>query len=136
MVDIMKSKVDIADLNSVKPTETVRGTMKGLFYVNEPHGFIALFEFPSGKTTEWMFHHEEIQYVLGGEAEITYSLPPMHLEWKKTTAKKGDIYLVPNGAHLKFKVTSKEPYTHLDTGNPSVVSILRNPYAELGTPQT
>ena len=51
--------------------------------------------------------------MLKGKAEITYSLPPVHRKWHKTSAEEGCVYLIPRGARVKFKVVGNEPYRHL-----------------------
>jgi len=106
-------KVDPKDM---KPfTVPTLGDQPGdiTFYHDEPGATTGLEDFRPGTTFEWFFMHDEVQYVFSGKAEITYSLPPLHQKWEKTTAEAGCIYLMPRGAHVKFKIVSKEPYRHL-----------------------
>jgi len=84
--------------------------MKGII---EPEGIIDVEYFGAGETFRCPFFHAEAHYVLGGKAEITYTLPVLHNEKKKMIAEAGDAYLIPCGAHVEWKVISDEPYRHL-----------------------
>ena len=76
--------------------------------------FGALEHFAPGETVTWSFMGDEWHYILKGEAEVTYSLgATMHTEERKMTVKGGDLYLIPAGARLTWKVAPGEPLLHL-----------------------
>jgi ethanolamine utilization protein EutQ (cupin superfamily) len=111
-------KVFKVDPSAMKPTyiETRCVTMDvAVFAVfnDEPGATTGVEDFRPGDEVEWSFYHDEVQYILKGKAEISYSLPPMHRRWYKTSAEEGCIYLIPRGARVKFKVIGNDPYRHL-----------------------
>jgi ethanolamine utilization protein EutQ (cupin superfamily) len=99
----------------MKPTyiETRGVTFDIAVFNDEPGGTTGVEDFRRGEEVEWSFYHDEVQYILKGKAEITYSLPPVHRRWYKTSAEEGCVYLIPRGARVKFKVIGDEPYRHL-----------------------
>lgn len=82
------------------------------FLVNDKAGSIGIETFPPGKVTQWAFWHDETHIVLGGEAQIEYTLPPNHRKVLKKKCSTHDAYLILSGTRAKFTVTSKEPYLH------------------------
>ncbi len=82
------------------------------FLVNDRAGSIAIEDFPAGKETRWAFWHDEVHFVLDGEAEISYTLPPNHRKVVTRNTKKGDAYVIVNGTRATFRITSKTPYLH------------------------
>jgi hypothetical protein len=88
--------------------------------------FGAMEHFAPGETVTWSFMGDEWHYILKGEAEVTYSLgATMHTEERKMTVKAGDLYLIPAGARLTWKVAPGEPLLHL-----CVVILLAAPRTE------
>jgi len=70
--------------------------------------------FASGETISWPFDVDEWHYTLKGEADVTYSLrSTFHTERKTMHVAPGDLYLVPAGAYLTWKVTSKDDLVRL-----------------------
>ena len=108
-------KVFKVDPKDMKPTRIdTRGvTLDVAFYNDEPGASTGVEDFRPGDEVDWSFFHDEVQYITKGKAELTYSLPPLHRRWYKTTAEVGSIYLIPRGARVKFKVIGDEPYRHL-----------------------
>lgn len=82
------------------------------FFVNDPAGSIALESFLPGATVNWAFWHDEVHVVLGGEAEVEYTLPPNHRKVCQARIGKGQAYLILAGTRTKFKIISREPYLH------------------------
>ena len=82
------------------------------FLVNDRAGTIAIEDFPAGRETRWAFWHDEVHFILEGEAEISYTLPPNHGKVVTRTARKGNTYLILNGTRATFRVTSEAPYLH------------------------
>ena len=85
----------------------------GLPLINVPQALAGIEMFPAGATVHWAFWENEVQMVLQGEAEITYTLPPNHKKVNKITVSPGHLYLILNGSRLSFKIISKEPFVHL-----------------------
>ena len=73
-------------------------------------GVAGLENFPAGKTTHWVFWFDEVQYVLEGKAEVTYTLASTRFtEEKKMTIEKGDVYIIPRGTDISWKVDPSGP---------------------------
>lgn len=108
-------KVFKVDPGKMQPTHiATRGATFDIAVFNdEPGATTGVEDFRSGDEVEWSFYHDEVQYILKGKAEITYSLPPLHRRWYQTEASEGCVYLIPRGARVKFKVIGDEPYRHL-----------------------
>lgn len=108
-------KVFKVDPKAMQPThiETRGVTFDIAVFNDEPGGTTGVEDFRPGDEVEWNFFHDEVQYILKGKAEITYSLPPVHRKWYKTSAEEGSVYLIPRGARVKFKVIGDDPYRHL-----------------------
>jgi mannose-6-phosphate isomerase-like protein (cupin superfamily) len=83
------------------------------FAVNDPAGTIAFETFAPGDTVDWAFFHAETHVVLGGSADIEYTLPPNHKKIHTASAKAGTAYVIINGTRARFRVTSAEPYLHV-----------------------
>lgn len=83
------------------------------FLVNDRRATLAYESFAAGSTVNWAFWHDEVHVIMGGEAKVTYTLGPNHRKQVTKTFKKGDTYLIPNGARVRFEVTPKEPYLHV-----------------------
>jgi hypothetical protein len=81
--------------------------------VNDRRGSIAYESFAPGSTVNWAFWHDEVHVIMGGEAEIAYTLAPNHRKQVRRTFRKGDTYLITNGARLRFRVISDDPYLHV-----------------------
>ncbi len=114
------ANVDPKELDGMEPGEfggpiagTVEHFLPGKPYINIPQAMIGIENFLPGTTVNWVFFHDEAQYILQGEAEITYTLLPDHTKVNKIVVGKGQVCLILNGTRATFKVLSKEPYTHL-----------------------
>ncbi len=70
-------------------------------------------DFVKGEDIVWTVSHDEVQYVVSGEAEIEYHLPPLMIETGKVVAKAGSVYLLPRGTRVVWRVLSDEPFRHL-----------------------
>ena len=81
--------------------------------IRTPEASVAREDFPAGSTVRWFFDYAEVQYILSGKAEITYRLAPFYLEEKTITAEAGDVYVIPKGAVLEFKIDPSGPYKKL-----------------------
>ncbi|MGD9763551.1 MAG: hypothetical protein AB7V27_07555 [Candidatus Binatia bacterium] len=113
------SKVDPEKL-AAQPEQVFGGPVVGTtsrmrvdFAINDPAGTIAFETFAPGDTVDWAFFHAETHYVVSGEAEIEYTLPPTHKRIHTATAGPGTAYLIINGTRARFRITSKEPYLHV-----------------------
>ena len=83
------------------------------FLVNDRRGTLAYESFAPGSTVNWAFWHDEVHVIMRGECKCTYTLAPNHRKQVVKTFKKGDTYLIPNGARVKFEVQGSEPYLHV-----------------------
>ena len=80
--------------------------------VSDPAGTIGLEDFLPGTEMKWAFWHDEVQLVVSGKAEVTYSLPPSHAKTRTAVLSEGDCYLILRGTFAKFKVISDGPFRH------------------------
>jgi mannose-6-phosphate isomerase-like protein (cupin superfamily) len=83
------------------------------FLVNDPRATIAYEAFDAHSTVNWTFWHDEVHVVMGGEAEVTYTLGPNHRKQVQKRFGTGDAYLIPDGARATFRIVSDEPYLHV-----------------------
>jgi quercetin dioxygenase-like cupin family protein len=81
--------------------------------IDEPACQVNYEDFVKGQDIVWTVAHDEVQYVVSGEAEITYHLPPLMIETGKVIAKPGSIYLIPRGCRIVWRVLSDTPFRHL-----------------------
>jgi hypothetical protein len=81
--------------------------------VRKPAGHITLEDFVPGDTITHVFYHTEAHYIISGEAEITYSMPPFHQKEEKLIARAGDTYLMYCGERVTWKIISDVPYRHI-----------------------
>lgn len=87
--------------------------IRGYTAVNQPNCQIIVEDFMPGQTLEWVFTHDEMQYCLSGEMDLTVWLPPLYQETVTTKVKAGSMYTFPIGARMKLTVTSAEPLRHI-----------------------
>ena len=81
--------------------------------IDEPGVQINYEDFVKGDDIVWTLAHDEVQYVVSGEAEITYHLPPLMQDSGKVVAKAGSVYLMPRGCRVVWRVLSDAPFRHL-----------------------
>lgn len=103
--------------------------------INEPALQVNLEDFYKGPDIPWTLAHDEVHYVLGGECEIEYSLPPLMLETGKIIVKEGSSYYMPRGCRIVWRVLSDAPFRHLcycfpNPGYP--IPVARSKLAEAG----
>ena len=85
---------------------------KFMFY---KEALVMLDDFGAGETFSWFFPETEVQYVLKGKAEMTYSCgAASHTEQKTMQVEAGDVYIIPPGTRVTWKVAPGEPFRHLD----------------------
>jgi hypothetical protein len=109
------ANVSSSDYRKVESTSSKKGFIYVRAMVRKAAGHITLEEFVPGDIMTCAYYCTEIHYVLQGEAEISYSLPPFFQKEKvkKTYAKAGDAYLMYCGERVTFKITSDVPYRHI-----------------------
>jgi mannose-6-phosphate isomerase-like protein (cupin superfamily) len=74
------------------------------------NGYAQVTEFAPGQPWSWAFQCDEFHYILQGKAEMVYSLGGMHHTERKTMhIEAGDIYLIPLGARIEWKIDPKDP---------------------------
>lgn len=87
--------------------------IRGYSAINQPNCQIIVEDFMPGQEFEWTFTHDEMQYCLSGEMELTVWLPPLYQEKIETTITAGTLYTYPVGARKRVRVTSDVPVRHL-----------------------
>ena len=90
-----------------------RGVAFEFRWVAKPHHRKWDIAFAAGSTVNWAFWHDEVHVITRGEAKVTYTLGPNHRKQVTKTFRKGDTYLIPNGARVRFEVGPDEPYLHV-----------------------
>ena len=103
----------IEDLKLGGPVVGTQEITKLGVLLNEPGAFVCLEDWPSGAESNWAFWHDEIHIILGGSADLSYTLPPNHTTVRQRSCREGDVYLIVNGSRAKWQVTSEDPYRHL-----------------------
>ena len=81
--------------------------------IDQPGVQVNLEDFYKGEDIPWTLAHDELHYVLQGECEIEYHLPPLMSETGKVIAKMGSTYYMPRGCRVVWRVLSDEPFRHL-----------------------
>ena len=106
---IPKIKVD-TDAEKVE-RKNLRGTIAVYAdFIWKPEALVSLISIPPESTFHWVYTAEEVQFILGGKAELTYStLCNRYTTEKKMTVEKGDAYLLPRGADVTFETDSSGP---------------------------
>lgn len=80
--------------------------------IDEPAVQINLEDFYKGKDIPWTLAHDEVHLVVSGECEIEYHLPPLMIESGTVRVKAGDVYYMPRGCRVVWRVLSDEPFRH------------------------
>lgn len=80
--------------------------------IDEPALQVNLEDFFPGEDIPWTLAHDEVHYVISGECEIDYALPPLMLERGTVTVKAGSTYYLPKGCRVVWRVTSDAPFRH------------------------
>jgi len=74
------------------------------------NGECGVTEFFPGQPWSWTFQCDELHYILQGRAEMTYSLGgTFHTERKTMHIEEGDIYIIPLGARVEWKIDANDP---------------------------
>lgn len=93
--------------------ETINGPIMLNSLFSEPAGLVGIQEFLPKEPLDWTFQHSEVLVVLEGEAQITFSMPPLHAQKEKIIAKAGDVLFIYAGERVLFEVISDQPFRHL-----------------------
>ena len=111
MLERITTEIPVIKIDPNQDPDQKIKTLSGNFYPNTKQtmfweeGLVSLEDFGAGETITWFFPEAELQYIMKGEAEVTYSLgATSHTEEKKMTVKEGDCYIIPAAARLTFKV--------------------------------
>jgi mannose-6-phosphate isomerase-like protein (cupin superfamily) len=108
-----KKLLESEDLVFGGPVVGTEERFKTQFLVNDRRGTLAYEAFAAGSTVNWAFWHDEVHVIMGGEAKCTYTLGPNHRKQVTKTFRKGDTYVIPNGARVRFEVSPDGPYLHV-----------------------
>ena len=112
LTEIPKMKVD-PDMEPQKKVKTIWGNLyifpqARMAYAN---GTVSIEDFGAGETITWVFPHDtQVHYILRGKAEVTYTLESTnHTDKKKMIVEEGDVYIIPRGARVTWKVSPGGP---------------------------
>jgi quercetin dioxygenase-like cupin family protein len=82
--------------------------------IRTANAIVAYEEFDAGQTVKFSPNRDITLLVQQGRAELTYTLAGTHhTEVKKMTVQAGDVYVLPSGAWLEWRVAPDGPYRHL-----------------------
>ena len=87
------------------------------------NGTVSMEDFGAGETIFWAFPLDsEVHIVLKGKAKLTYSLVGTnHTEEKTMDLEEGDVYIIPRGARMTWKVDPSGPLRRLCILMPGLV---------------
>jgi len=116
MTEIPKLNVNIADLG---PEKVIKMPIFGTTYhfpsavIWTPNVVAGFEEFEAGDTISFSLNEDTIALVLKGRAELTYFLAGTHYtEEEKMTLEEGDVYVLPLGAYVEWKVAPGSRFRH------------------------
>ena len=116
MAERITNELPVIKIDPTQDPDQKVKTVSGNFYPNTEQtmfweeGVVSVEDFGAGETISWFFPEPEVQYILKGEAELTYSMgSTSHTETKTITIKEGDCYIIPAAARLTFKVAPGAP---------------------------
>jgi quercetin dioxygenase-like cupin family protein len=87
--------------------------IRGYSAINQPNCQIIVEDFMPGDEFDWVFAHDEMQYCMSGEMEVTVYLPPLYTEVVTAHIKPGTVYSYPVGARKHVKVIGDKPFRHI-----------------------
>ena len=114
-------KKNMKELLESSPAKKIK-TLSGNIYAYGPeagfryaNGAAVMEDFGAGETIFWAFPLDnEVHIILKGKAEVTYSLEGTnHTEEKKMIVEEGDIYLIPRGARMTWRIDPNGPLRKL-----------------------
>lgn len=116
MPERITTEIPVIKIDPTQDPDQKIKTVSGNFYPNtaqtmfREEGLVSVEDFGAGETITWFFPEPEVQYILRGKAEMTYSLgATSHTEQKTVTIEEGDCYIIPAAARLTFKVSPEGP---------------------------
>ena len=99
----------------VNDEQVVMTSLRGTWSVNpnmiwKPEARVGLENNLVGQVARYAFWHDEVLFILGGKAELIYSMPCTRFSVeKRMTVEKGDALVIPCGADVEFKVEPGGP---------------------------
>jgi mannose-6-phosphate isomerase-like protein (cupin superfamily) len=116
MPERVTTEIPIIKIDPNQPPDQKIKSVSGNFYPNTDQtmfyeeALVTVEDFGAGEEISWFFPEPEVQYILKGRAEMTYSLgATSHTETKTVTVQEGDCYIIPAGARCRWKVTPESP---------------------------
>ena len=117
LTELPKMNINIVDLGPENKIEMPRFGTTHYFPnvgIRTANAVVAFEEFKDGDTVSFSPNRNIVAIVRKGKAEITYTLAGTHhTEEKKMTVEEGDVYVIPSGAYLEWKVAPGTRYRHL-----------------------
>lgn len=87
--------------------------IRGYSAINQPNCQIIIEDFMPGDEFDWVFTHDEMQYCISGEMEVTVYLPPLYTEVVTAHITPGTVYSYPVGARKHVHVIGDRPFRHI-----------------------
>jgi len=116
MPERITTEIPIMRVNLNQSPDQKIKTISGNFYPNTEQtmtyeeAYVSVEDFGAGEDFSWFFPEPEIQYILKGKAEMTYSLgATSHTETKTVMLQEGDCYIIPAAARCRWKVDPAGP---------------------------
>ncbi len=116
MPERITTEIPFIKIDPNEDPDTKIKTVGGNFYPNSKQtmfwdeALVSLEDFGAGETFTWFFPEPEVQYIMRGSAEMTYSMgATSHTEEKTVQIKEGDCYIIPAAARVTFKVAPEGP---------------------------
>ena len=81
--------------------------------IDEPACQINWEDWLPGPDIWWSMNHDEVHVVTKGRAEVEYWQAPLLQEHGLVIAEVGDVYYLPRGARIRWRVLGDEPFRHL-----------------------
>ena len=116
MVERITTEIPIIKIDPNEDPDQKIKAVSGNFYPNTKQtmfweeGLVSLEDFGAGETVSWFFPEPELQYIMRGKAEMTYSMgATSHTEEKTVNIKEGDCYIIPASARVTWKIDPSGP---------------------------
>lgn len=78
--------------------------------LNRPEALGGIEDYRPGEPEgTWTYFYAQVWFVLSGEVECTYGLPP-HYEEEVVRIKAGDMVYIPVGMEARFRVLGDQPF--------------------------
>ena len=97
--------------------------------LNYANAYVSMERIAAGSVRQWYFPYDsEFHYILQGKAEMTYSLDGSdHTQLKTMSIEEGDVFIIPRGARIKWKMSDDMDMVRLIILIPGIPAPERKP---------